>query len=276
MRGEIVSSLKVSIHSFQMVKKLSAITGPFQWENEEVTVHIPYSAAGVSTIIVVISKATERIMLLDVGDGATRDLLSKGERSFIEAIDLLAISHGHFDHMGGLHTLLGFLRMMKRSRPLHILLPKGCIEAITVITHFRKIYSETLPYSIEFHEMLDGAVFGTASFKVKAHQVEHFGMENIDEENEILMPAVGYTVRVGKTLLAYTGDTRSCKAVENLVCGSDLAIIEATRRETPRSKRRVHLSEDEARALGSQAKDFLLIHRIPIVRHERIKKRLRR
>lgn len=249
-----------------MVRKLSEMTGPFHWENEDVAIRIPYSAAGVSTTVILTSKATGRMMLLDVGDGATRDLLSKRHLDFVEAIDLLAISHGHFDHMGGLHSLLGFLRMMKRRSCLHILLPSNCLEALAVISDFKKIYRETLPFSIEYHEMNDGSGFDTNLFQVQARQVEHFGMENPNEEQDVLMPAVGYTVRVGQTTIAYTGDTRPCKAVEMLVRGADLAIIEATRKEPPQSQRRVHLSEGEAKALGAQAKDYLLIHRIPLLK----------
>ena len=45
------------------------------WENDEVQVEILFSAAGVGTTIALISKFTGKIMLLDVGDGAIRDLL---------------------------------------------------------------------------------------------------------------------------------------------------------------------------------------------------------
>ena len=112
-------------------------TGPFAWENDEVEVRIPFSAAGVGTTIVLTSKFTGRIMLLDVGDGTLRDLLKHGGIQFVHDLDLVAITHGHFDHMGGVHSLLGFLRMMKRSEKLHLLLPAGCIEAIESIRGFR-------------------------------------------------------------------------------------------------------------------------------------------
>ncbi|MFX1604171.1 MAG: hypothetical protein ACFFCK_11870, partial [Promethearchaeota archaeon] len=117
-----------------MKRKLS--TNPVQWENDEVEVSIPYSAAGVATTIVITSKFTERMMLLDVGDGALRDLLDRGSIQFVSDLGLIAITHGHFDHMGGIHSVLGFLRMMKRTNELHILLPTDCIEVISVIRGF--------------------------------------------------------------------------------------------------------------------------------------------
>jgi ribonuclease Z len=241
---------------------LKSITGPFTWENDEVWINIPYSAAGVSTTIILTSKFTGKIMLLDVGDGALRDLLTMGSLDFISQIEMIAISHGHFDHMGGLHSLLGFLRMMNRTEMLHILLPAGCVEAIDVIRGFRAAYNETLPFPFLYHELPDGAGFDTDFFKVSTRQVEHFGME-CPKDEEVLMPALGYRVKVGGTTIAYTGDTRLCPAIEDLIRDVDLAIIEATHTEAPKSSRRVHLSESEAITVAKLAKAYLIIHRIP-------------
>jgi ribonuclease Z len=234
---------------------------PVQWENDEVEVSIPYSAAGVATTIVITSRVTDKMMLLDVGDGAVRDLLERGSIQFVNDIELIAITHGHFDHMGGIHSLLGFFRMMKRTNQLHIVLPVNCIEAISAIRGFRKVYSDTLPFSFSYHELAPSSQFDTDFFELNAIQVEHYGMENATDE-DVFMPALGYRVRVGDTIVGYTGDTRPCPGVESVVRNADFAIIEATRKETPHSERRVHLSEPEARELGKLARDYTLIHRI--------------
>ncbi|MFX1603953.1 MAG: MBL fold metallo-hydrolase, partial [Promethearchaeota archaeon] len=99
-------------------------------------------------------------------------------------------------------------------------------------------------------------------FKLKAIRVEHYGMENYTDE-DVFMPAVGYRVRVGDTVIGYTGDTRPCPGAESVVRNADLAIIEATRKETPQSEQRVHLSESEAKELGKLARKYILVHRIP-------------
>ena len=55
-----------------------------------------------------------------------------------------------------------------------------------------------------------------------------------------------------------------CAGVEMIVKEADLAIIEATRKATPKSgSKRVHLSIDEAKQLGTLAKEYVLIHQIP-------------
>jgi ribonuclease BN (tRNA processing enzyme) len=121
-----------------------------------------------------------------------------------------------------------------------------------------------LPFEFRYHELTHGTEFDTDFFKVASFEVEHFGAENGLAHN-VFMPALGYRVRIGDTVIGYTGDTRPCQGAEDIVRDADLAIIEATRKETPESERRVHLSEDEAKELGKLAKNYLLVHKIPVI-----------
>lgn len=231
------------------------------WENDEVIVNVPFSVAGIGTTILITSKFTGKLMLLDVGDGALRDCIVTTQNSnFVNEIDMIAITHGHFDHVGGLHSLLGFMRMLNRTLALSILIPKNCQEAIGIIKGFREYYRDTLPFEIWYHELSDQSEFDTDFFKIEAIEVEHFGLESTPDA-ETLMPSLGYRVRVGETVIAYTGDTRPCKGAESVVRNADLAIIEATRKEAP-SGPRVHLTINEAQSLAKLAKDHLLIHRL--------------
>lgn len=235
-----------------------------EWENDEVRVTIPFSVAGVGTTILLTSKFTGKLILFDVGDGVLRDLLSSRKTDFVNDIDPIAVSHGHFDHVGGLHSLFGFMRMMGRTNPLNILIPAGCVEAITIIKGYRDLYRTTLPFKIWYHELSQGSGFDTDFFKVKSVEVEHFSLET-DSGTGLLEPALGFRVQVGETIVAYTGDTRLCSGAETVVRDADLAIIEATRKKTPDpdSGHRVHLSVEEANELGKLAKEFILVHKVP-------------
>jgi ribonuclease Z len=238
-----------------------------EWENDEVRVNVPFSVAGVGTTILLTSKFTGKIMMLDVGDGVLRDLLSSGNTGFVNNIDPIAISHGHFDHVNGLYSILGFMRMMGRTNPLNILIPAGCSEVISIIKGYRDLYRTTLPFKLWYHELSQGSGFDTDFFKIKSYEVEHF-LPEFDSGPGLLEPALGFRVQVGDTIIAYTGDTRLCTGVETVVRDADLAIIEATRKETPApdSGHRVHLSIDEAKELGKLAKEHVLIHKVPNVK----------
>ncbi|UCE11460.1 MAG: MBL fold metallo-hydrolase [Candidatus Thorarchaeota archaeon] len=232
------------------------------WENDEVRVDVPYSVAGVSTTVVVSSKFTGKYLLADVGDGVLRDLLALLGTDFVEEIDMVCITHGHFDHMGGLHSLLGFMRMLGRTSSLDILVPAGCDEVLKMVKSFREVYRPTTKFGIRVQEVRDGVGFDSDFFKINVHDVEHFGLENPDPAKDLLMPAVGYKIQVGETVIAFTGDTRISEGAQNLVLAADLAIIEATRNVAPLAGHRVHLTEEEAKELGSLAKDYILIHRM--------------
>jgi ribonuclease BN (tRNA processing enzyme) len=240
-----------------------------EWENDEVSVNVPFSAAGVGTTILLTSKFTGKMMMLDVGDGVLRDLLLTGSTDFVNDIDPIAISHGHFDHVGGLHSLLGFMRMLGRTAPLNILIPTGCVEAISIIKGFRDLYSKTLPFKIWYHELTESSGFDTDFFKINSFEVEHFSLEYL-QGTGMLEPALGFRVQVGGTIIGYTGDTRLCPGAEAVVRGVNLAIIEATRKETPPAdtEHRVHLSIEEATELSKLAKEHILIHKVPEIKNE--------
>ena len=234
----------------------------FDWENDEVRVNVPFSVAGVGTTIMLESKFTGKKMMLDVGDGATQALFRSYSKTSVEDLGLIAISHGHFDHIGGLYSVLGFLRMLNRKTPLDILFPQDSSEVRNLIDAFHESYSSTTPFDIRCHELRHGMGFDTDFFKIIGYNVEHFDSD-VSMTDIVYDPAFGFRVTIGSTIIAYTGDTGMCSNLRDIVQGADLALIESTYHETPQQEIRAHLSLEEAKELAKYAKNHLIIHQVP-------------
>ena len=224
--------------------------------------HVLYSKAGVATQIILDT------VLVDVGDGTLRDLLSTDYN--FEDLDIIVITHGHYDHMGGLHSLLGYLRMKGRKKLLKILHPGAC-EVDAVIQGFRKCYKDTIPFKIEVIKVEDRHIYQFNSVTIQPFFVNHAGSTAQGIMPPI--PAAGYRVALKGKIVAVTGDSSMCESLKELVSGADTAYIEATwtqeRKEMLTRKYgdiekdmlKVHLSEEQARNLGKLAKHYVLIHK---------------
>lgn len=207
-------------------------------------------------------ESTNSSLLIDAGDGTLRDLLCA--RVDLNKLKGIVFTHGHFDHVGGLHSLLGFLRMIGRKEVLAICAPKGCREVFSILDGFTRLYQDTVPFRISRKEMQPEEVFKIAQMTIKPYSVLHCGsMEGPGILDPI--PALGYRVSYKGEAVAIPGDTGFCPALKELVKGADLAIIEATHENSTdvgqETLEKVHLSEDQAREIGALAKEFILVHR---------------
>jgi ribonuclease Z len=230
------------------------------WRGNYFTVRVLHSIAGIAQQIQVIFE--NGYLLVDAGDGVLRDLLS-GERD-IRDIKGILFTHGHYDHMGGLHSLLGFLRMIGREEPLQIFAPDGCEEVFSLVESFRSCYPGTIPFEISCHRVESEEILQVADLMIKAYPLVHCGST---KESGILdpIPAMGYRIWNREESIAISGDTGNCPFLKELVRDADLAILEATypSRESVGEEylEKVHLSEDLAREIGKLAKEVILVHR---------------
>lgn len=220
-----------------------------------------FSKAGIATQLLLDS------VLVDVGDGTLRDLLAHSYD--VEAIDIIAITHGHYDHVGGLFSLLGYMRMIGREKPLKILHP-GSPVVETIVSGFQTLYRDYLPFPIQLTPVSDHETFHFDTITLTSIFVVHAG----STAQGILpsIPATGYRIISKKRTYAVTGDSAMCDALIELVSDADFAFIEATwtaeRKkmltekygDIEESMLSVHLSEEQAHTLGCLAKDYMLIH----------------
>ena len=70
-------------------------------------------------------------LLVDCGEPATQTLLRAGTR--LEDLHAVLVSHLHFDHVGGLFTLLQGLWLSRRQRPLTVYLPRAGVAPVRAL-----------------------------------------------------------------------------------------------------------------------------------------------
>lgn len=227
----------------------------WNWEGNSFAVKILYSSAGVATQILVKEKGANDLILIDVGDGTVRDLLALPNKVY-KNIKTLLISHGHFDHIGGLFSLLCFYRMINRKDSLNILIPNNVTEFNGIIKTFYESYSGTISYSVNQLDISN--INRINDIDISAFPVQHRG--SIYGTNDLATtPVVGYCLEKNSERIIYTGDTGYFKQLETMVKDADLVIIEGTKKN---EGTKYHLSIDEAKEVGKGAKKHIIIHKM--------------
>jgi len=228
------------------------------WQGKNWNVKVLYSKAGVATQILISTLKCD--ILVDAGDGTLRDLLELDYN--FEQLKAVAITHGHFDHAGGLWTILGFLRMIGRTSDLFLIAPRSCCEVKNLVEGFMAVYGNTMPFRVILKELSDEQRIMIGAMKVQAFSVVHRGSTKLYGVGK-RVPAVGYSINYNKQRIVISGDTGMCQSLKQFVKGADLAILEATAKEKAAKNFEVHLSLEEAREIGKTAKKFILIHQWP-------------
>jgi ribonuclease BN (tRNA processing enzyme) len=218
---------------------------------------ILYSEAGIATQIII--SAEGNYFMLDTGDGTLRDLLN--QKVDFKKIRGIFLTHGHYDHLGGLYSLLGHFRVIERKEPINIYFPKGCREAPQIIYAFQQSYND-FSFKINVHEVTGQDEVELNNVKVKIYKMRHYAAVGI---NHILHPdpAVGYRFIYQGKSVAISGDTGICPGLKKLVQDADLALIDSTldkSEETDELLEKLHLSREKAENIGKLAKKFIPIH----------------
>ncbi len=184
-------------------------------------------------------EADGRYVVLDAGTGIHK----LGTYIKNKPVDLF-LSHYHFDHIEGLHTIV---KLPLKS--LRIFGMEGAGEALKAI--IRKPYTVPLgegPFPVEVCEL--------PRDRAKAPYLEDFGLLTHSD------PCMGYRFRLGGLTVAYCTDTGLCDNLVRLARGADLLITECSELPGRHSDRWPHLNPEDAleAAERSGAKRLALTH----------------
>jgi ribonuclease BN (tRNA processing enzyme) len=191
---------------------------------------------------------------LDAGPGT---LAALQDHTALTDVDAVWISHLHADHVADLLPAVYALLFadLGPAKPMPLYGPPGIGKRIA------GFLSNTGPAPIEqaftVHELHDEHFAEVGGLTLATSAVEHG------------FPAFGVRVTDGDRVLAYSGDTGPCAALDRLAVGADLFLCEADGPEPSP----VHLTPEEAARAAHGAGQLVLTHLGPFLTPEDAAKR---
>jgi len=228
---------------------------PITWVQDNFSIKIFCSIPNIATGILL--KADNARFIVDPGDGILRDLNNELKVNDILNISDVFVTHGHHDHVGGVWSLLTYLRVMGKQTPLIIHYPKGCIEIVHIYNAFKKVYGSSITYELILKEIKSDKPFTSKKVFVKPFPVIHKEYLS-DKITTRQVPALGFKFTFNEMKICYGGDTAYCDDLVKHAKGSDLAILEAGHDDDTPDE--MHMTLSEAKSIGRTAKEYYLVH----------------
>lgn len=229
---------------------------PLSWTKDNFSIKIFCSIPNIATGILL--KAGKTNIIIDPGDGILRDINNEIKPAEILSISDIFVTHGHHDHVGGVWSLLTYLRVMNKKTPLTIHFPKGCIEIVHIYNAFNKVYHNNIPYNITLNDISEIKSFTSNKVSVKPFPVIHKEFIG-DSKKTRQVPALGFKFTFDRKKICYGGDTAYCEELVKNAKGADLAILEAGH-EDDGDLDEMHMTMEEAISIGKTAKEYFLVH----------------
>jgi ribonuclease Z len=196
------------------------------------------------------SDSSGRMLLLDCGDGALKNLLRFGVD--VNSINEMLISHCHSDHVTGLTQVIETMGIRKKKSNLQVFGPPGLKEYFGTVQKITNVASKR-SFQIEITEVEPKQTVSLGDYSFETFKMEH------------TVPCIGYRLSCpGGKIVAYTGDTMLCEALKGLGEDADVFIHEATylHKDLELAKAPKHSTALQASiaAKAARAKSLVLTH----------------
>ena len=202
----------------------------------------------------VLDWGNNRRVMLDTGSG--NSALVNGAKLGIFSSDIhqILLSHGHFDHMGGLPHIQGNrTSVIPEANPL-----KVYATGMTLARVKKLFEATTITHKIDDH----GASSSSGERLIEWESVDPSELLNLGEsisarcfEVDHIPGTVGWYLECDGLSVVFSGDTRVCQAVSTAAQGVDVLIHEAlsTEDSSERTKNRGHSTAAEAGQIAHEA-----------------------
>ena len=186
-------------------------------------------------------------LLIDCGEGTQVAIREKGWS--VHDLDVICFTHYHADHISGLPGLLLTLGNAERTRPVHMIGPKGLERVVNAL----RIIAPELPFSIEYHEITEREQdFEMNGYCIHAFRVNH----NVLCYGRVLTPDMVLGPQRKGIKLTYCTDTRPVPVIAECAKQADLFICEgmyAEKEKEAKARQYKHMTFYEAASLAKSA-----------------------
>lgn len=174
------------------------------------------------------------LVLVDAGRAVSVQLARLGRHP--RDIDVVLLTHHHFDHVCGLDDLLLSAWNDGREHPVRLFGPPGTRTLVNTLLGviyardiaFRlreaEVLNDPLPDPLALFQVTDlnpGDEASGRDWSARAFAVEHGHALGLDPAD---WPCFGYRIESGGKVLAISGDTIDCAGVRALATGADLLV----------------------------------------------------
>lgn len=204
----------------------------------------PYPAAGGACSSYFV-EAGELNILVDMGSGSLAELQKKHD---IFNLDVIVLTHLHFDHMGDIQLLKYAYGSNKPKKKPVLMLPNTP----------RDMYGIVADKRFDIIAVEDGATHELSGVAFEFMEVPH--------------PFTCFAVKIsdGDKTLVFSGDTFEPEGLREFAWDADMLVADACLLERDKTDKSLHFTVKEACELGRTAKRTLLTHFSPLYSKDEI------